>query len=106
MNTERHPVSRYRAYVVQAQGATALNNELAKPIGIVSSFTHSASSRRPRTRTIASECISIMPDGTRKIIVSAREAFTPQRKPKVAKVVEVRETRAQRDKRKWLEGSY
>lgn len=76
--TTKTIIARHKPLVIQSKGSVQLNTELASPIGIVGSFTHSMA-KRPRTRMIASECISIMPDGTRKLFAKASYAQTPSK---------------------------
>lgn len=63
--------------------------------------------KRPRTRAgKTTECISIMPDGTTKVFSEGSQAFTKRVVTRKREVVEVRETRSQRDRNFWITGTY
>jgi hypothetical protein len=67
-----HPVSRYKPYVVQEKDAKMMVRADATATGIVTSHT-TRMTHKPRTRTIATECVSIMPNGTRKPFAPAQK---------------------------------
>lgn len=57
--------------------AIKLNNELARPIGIVDGTRAGGSNRRPRTTTLAlTDCVVTYQDGTTRTIAATRTPRT------------------------------
>lgn len=101
--TSKTVIARLKPMVVQSKNVVCDDNvtrsnvlltpEYARNIGIVSSYTHdyNRSNRRPRTRAgKVAECVSIMPDGTRKVIVQGAR-FSNKNTVKPRKIIVVKE---------------